>query len=134
VGCRYGGGEDSSGVFHSEKTIKAICRELTVSRNVVRKVLRSDAAEFHYERGEQPLPRIGPCQGALDRMLALNEAKPAREPLTLIRVFGATRAWLQRQRRRGAALYPCVAARSRGDSVGAFVPLSFAAGEAYQFD
>jgi hypothetical protein len=30
--------------------IKAICRELHVSRKVVRKVIRSDTAEFHYER------------------------------------------------------------------------------------
>jgi hypothetical protein len=45
--------------FVQKKTIKAICRELRVSRKVVRKVLRSEATEFHYERGEQPLPRIG---------------------------------------------------------------------------
>src|SRR5271165_827281 len=73
--------------FVQRKTIKAICRELRVSRKVVRKVLRSEATEFHYERGEQPLPRIGPWQEALDELLALNEAKPARERLTLIRVF-----------------------------------------------
>jgi hypothetical protein len=49
----------------------------------------TEAPAFHYERGEQPLPRIGPWQDALDRMLALNEAKPVRERLTLIRVFEA---------------------------------------------
>src|SRR5271165_3646464 len=53
----------------------------------MRKVLRSEATEFHYERGEQPLPRIGPWQDALDQMLASNEAKPSRERLTLIRIF-----------------------------------------------
>ena len=36
--------------FEQKKTIKAICRELHVSRKVVRKVIRSDATEFHYER------------------------------------------------------------------------------------
>ena len=60
--------------FVQQKTIKAICRELRVSRKVVRKVLRSEATEFHYERGEQPLPRIGPWQDALDRLLVSNEA------------------------------------------------------------
>jgi hypothetical protein len=30
--------------------VKTICRELHVSRKVVRKVLRSEATEFHYER------------------------------------------------------------------------------------
>ena len=65
--------------FVQRKTIKAICGGLRVSRKVVLKVLRSDATEFRYERGDQPLPRIGPWQGALDGMLASNEIKPVRE-------------------------------------------------------
>ena len=73
--------------FVQGKAIKAICRELGVSRKVVRKVLRSGATEFHYERDEQPLPRIGPWQEALDGLLAANEGKAARERLTLIRIF-----------------------------------------------
>jgi hypothetical protein len=77
--------------FVQQKTIKAICRELRVSRKVVRKVLRSDATEFHYERGEQPLPWIGPWQDALDQLLTSNEAKRSRERLTLIRVFEVLR-------------------------------------------
>ena len=77
--------------FVQQKTIKAICRELRVSRKVVRKVLRSDATEFRHDRGEQPLPRIGPWQDTLDRMLMSNEAKAVRERLTLIRVFEALR-------------------------------------------
>ena len=36
--------------FVQKKPIKAICRELGVSRKVVRKVMRSNATEFHYER------------------------------------------------------------------------------------
>src|SRR5580700_9969111 len=75
--------------FAQQKTIKAICRELRVSRKV--EVLRSEATEFHYERGEQPLPRIGPWQVALDQLLASNEAEPGRERLTLIRIFEALR-------------------------------------------
>jgi len=71
--------------FVQKKPIKTICRELRVSRKVVRKVLRSEATEFRYERGEQPLPRISPWQDALDELLTSNEAKPARERLTLIR-------------------------------------------------
>src|SRR5512134_3902788 len=46
--------------FVQEKPIKVICRELRVSRKVVRKVIRSEATEFRYERGTQPLPKIGP--------------------------------------------------------------------------
>jgi hypothetical protein len=45
--------------FSLGKPIKEICRELHLSRKVVRKVIRSNATEFHYERSRQPLPRIG---------------------------------------------------------------------------
>ena len=73
------------------KSIKAICRELHVSRKVVRKVLRSEATEFHYEREQQPMPRLGAWRDELDKLLAANEARPSRERLTLIRVFEALR-------------------------------------------
>ena len=46
--------------FVRGKTIKQISRELHIARNTVRKVLRSGATEFRYEREHQPLPRIGP--------------------------------------------------------------------------
>jgi len=43
--------------FVEGKSIKQICRELRLSRNTVRKVIRSDATEFTYERSVQPQPR-----------------------------------------------------------------------------
>jgi hypothetical protein len=69
--------------------IKAICRELGVSRKVACKVIRSGASAFHYERGAQPLPKIGPWRDKLDQLLATNEGKAARERLTLIRLYEA---------------------------------------------
>ena len=41
------------------KADQAICRELGVSRKVVRRVIRSGATEFRYQREDQPLPRLG---------------------------------------------------------------------------
>ena len=73
--------------FVQGKPIKAICRELKLSRKVVRKVIRSGATEFRYERGTQPLPKIGPLKDELDRLLSVNADKAARERLTLIRIF-----------------------------------------------
>src|ERR1700726_5268616 len=121
--------------FAQKKPIKAICREFRLSRKVVRKVIRSEATEFRYERGRQPLPRIDPWREQLDGLLLANEGKPARERLTLIRIFeelrslgyegsyDAIRRYAKRWRaQRGAAMAE------------AFVPLSFAPGEAYQFD
>jgi hypothetical protein len=69
------------------KAIRAICREFRVSRKVVRKVIRSEATEFRYERGRQPLPKIGPWRDEIDALLLGNESKATRERLTLIRVF-----------------------------------------------
>ena len=75
--------------FVQGKSIKAICRELRVSRKTVRKVIRSEATEFQYEREQQPMPRLGAWREQLDAALASNEAKASRERLTLIRVFEA---------------------------------------------
>src|SRR5579859_2136288 len=73
--------------FVQKKPIKAICRELRVSRTVVRKVLRSDATELTYERSVQPRPKLGAWKEELDRILTANASRAARERLTLIRVF-----------------------------------------------
>jgi len=73
--------------FREGKPIKVICRDLGVSRKVVRKVIRSGATEFRYEREVQPLPKIGRRSDGLDQLLAGNEGKPPRERLTLIRIF-----------------------------------------------
>ena len=60
-------------------------------RKVVRKVIRSQATEFHYH-DVQPQPKIGPWRERLDSLLLENDGKPARERLTLIRVFEELRA------------------------------------------
>ena len=73
--------------FGQGKAIKAICRELSLSRKVVRKVIRTWATEFRYEREHQPLPKIGPWREHLDAMLLANEGKPSRETLTLMRMY-----------------------------------------------
>jgi predicted transcriptional regulator len=82
--------------FVRGRTIKEIVRELHVSRNTVRKVVRSNDTAFEYERSVQPRPKLGAWKPALDRMLATNDARPARERLTLIRgVRGVARAGLR---------------------------------------
>ena len=73
--------------FVKGKPIKEIMRELKVSRNTVRKVLRSGATSFEYTRAVQPRPKLGAWQGDVDRMLSDNEARPSRDRLTLIRIF-----------------------------------------------
>jgi transposase len=121
--------------FIQQKPIKAICREFRLSRRVVRKVIRSEATEFHYERRQQPLPRIDPWRGQLDRLLLENEGKPARERLTLIRIFEELRALGYEGSYDAVRRYAKRRRAERGAAIAeAFVPLSFAPGEAYQFD
>ena len=81
--------------FVRGRTIKEIVRDLHVSRNTVRKVLRSGATEFSYEREVQPRPKLGAWTGELERILTANETKAARERLTLIR-GNCSRGWFQR--------------------------------------
>jgi transposase len=121
--------------FVGGKSIKEICRELHVSRNTVRKVLRSGATAFEYERDVQPRPKLGVWQKQLEQLLASNATKAAREQLTLIRIFeelrelgytggyDAVRRYAKDWHRERSAI-----------TAGAFVPLSFAPGDAYQFD
>jgi transcriptional regulator with XRE-family HTH domain len=79
--------------FHVQGwSVKKIARELHVSRNTVRKILRSNETDFTYERERQPLPRIGAWKAEIERFLTANEGKPSRERLTLIRIYEEVRA------------------------------------------
>jgi transposase len=121
--------------FSQGKSIKEICRELRVSRKVVRKVIRSDATEFRYERSRQPLPRIGPWREALETLLSENENRSARERLTIIRLYEELRGLGYDGSYAAVRRYVIAWREGRTSrSAAAFVPLSFAAGEAYQFD
>jgi transposase len=121
--------------FRDGKSIKAIVRTRGVSRNTVRKVLRSGETEFRYERHSATVyPKLGAFQSRLEEMLAGNAGKSRRERLTLMRMFellrlegyagsyDAVRRYAQRWR------------RAHGVVATAYVPLVFAPGEAYQFD
>ena len=115
--------------------IKAICRDLGVSRKVVRKVIRSQATEFRYEREAQPHPKIGPWSDKLDQLLVANEGKASRERLTLIRLFEELRGWGYVGGYDAVRRYARRWSKERGATTAtAYVPLSFAPGEAYQFD
>src|SRR5499427_4007722 len=121
--------------FAQRKAIKVICREFRVSRKVVRKVIRSQATEFRYERGRQPLPRIDPWRDQLDSLLLENEGKSARERLTSIRIFEELRALGYEGSYDAVRRYAKKWRAERGAATAeAYVPLSFASGEAYQFD
>lgn len=120
--------------FVRGRSIKEIVRELHISRNTVRKILRSGVTAFAYERSVQPQPRLGRWRDELDRMLAANVARPSRERLTLIRIFEELRglgyeggydavrryaaAWRRRESAAAAAAFGFVRTESRRRSAG----------------
>ena len=121
--------------FIKGKTIREIARDLKVSRNTVRKVLRPGETSFEYERNVQPRPKLGRWIGALDELLEGNAAKPAREQLTLIRIFEELRGLGYDGGYDALRRYAKRWAKQHGTATAAvYVPLSFAPGEAYQFD
>lgn len=68
------GGNDRAGVrwaFHVHGwSVKENARELHVSRNTLRKILRTDETDLSYERERAPMPQIGPWQERLDQVLS----------------------------------------------------------------
>ena len=53
-----------------KKKIKAIARELRLSRGTVRRIVRSGETVLTYERKEQPLPKLGPFVEQLNKLLS----------------------------------------------------------------
>ena len=116
--------------------IKKIARDLRVSKNTIRKVVRGDATSHTYERKIQPMPKLGPWVDELERQLKANEKKARKDRLSLLRIhedlaslgykggYDAVRRYARAWRRRWRLLSPSQA----------FVPLIFDPGEAYQFD
>src|SRR3979490_606404 len=120
--------------FLKGKTIKEIARDLKVSRNTVRRVLRSGATSFEYEREVQPRPKLGRWTTELDELLTRNAAKAAREQLTLIRVFEELRGRGYDGGYDAVRRYARRWAKERGQSTAAAeVPPASRPGEAYRF-
>ena len=124
------------------KSIRAIARDLRLSRKAVRKAIDAPEGAFTYHRMVQPLPRIGPFQERLDTLLMENEGLPRRDRLRMTRIhdlllregfegsYDAVRRYAARWK---AALRKDAGANIVGD-VPAFIPLLFQPCEAYQFD
>jgi transposase len=126
-------GEIRRAYFEQHRPIKEIVRALRISRATVRKVIRSRKTEFKYERGVQPAPKLGEWVEVLSEILEQEAKLPRRERRSTQRLFEELRgrgydgahdsvhrfvkAWRDERARVPAQ---------------AFVPLSFAPGEAYR--
>ena len=117
------------------KSIRQIAKDFYLSRNTVRKVLRSEVTEFLYERQVQPRPKLGPYLKTMESLLEDEEKLPRRrrrssqllyEELQTQGYSGgydSVRRYVKDWRRRRRQL-----------SAPVFIPLVFGPGEAFQFD
>jgi transposase len=81
------------------------------------------------------MPKLGAWQAELDRLLEENAGRASRERLTLMRLFEALRGLGYEGGYDTVRRYARGWSQSRtSTAAAAFVPLSFAPGEAYQFD
>src|SRR5271169_4096636 len=128
-------GEIRRAYFEYRRPIKEIVRTLSVSRATVRRVIRSQKTAFKYERGVQPVPKLAEWVGVLCDILESEAKLPRREQRSTQRLYEELRG----RGYEGAhdSVHRFVRAwreeRARVPTQ-AFVPLSFAPGEAYQFD
>ena len=121
--------------FVQGKTIKAMSREFGIARNTIRRILRSGETSFAYQRDVQPRPKLGLWTEELDRRLVANDRLSRRERLGLIRIFEDLRGAGYQGGYDAVRRYDQARRRKQGKGLSdAFVPLSFAPGEAYQFD
>ena len=128
-------GEIRRAYFELERSIKQIVRTLSVSRATVRKVVRGGRTEFNYARDVQPTPKLGDWVETLLEILEAECKLVKRERRSTQRLYEELRG----RGYDGAhdSLHRFVKAwreeRARVP-VHAYVPMSFAPGEAYQFD
>ena len=116
--------------FRDGRSIRGISRDLGVSRVTARKVLRSEATPFSYERRTHSGSKIDPWRSELDAVLSENASRPKRERMALTRTFEDLRSLGYE------AGYGAVWRKDRdiGSVSDAHAPQSFDPGEAYQFD
>ncbi len=114
--------------------IREISRDLNLARNTVRDVVRNNGgSSVSYTRKNQPYPKLGEYIDTLEKLLRDNKnARPKRnakhlyEELCLVGYEGSYSSvgrYISKWNERASNISPA-----------ACVPLSFAPGEAYQFD
>jgi transposase len=121
--------------YVQNKGIKAIARELKLSKNTVKKVIREDKTSKIYVRDKQVLPVMGEFKEQLIVMLETNIKQPLRLRYTAKKIYQIICS---------NGFNGCYSTVNRfvtdwrrnyhPDGKNVFVPLEFAPGEAFQFD
>lgn len=122
-------------VHRDGKSLRKTAEDLNLSRNTVRKVIRSQQTAFTYKRDRQPMPKMGSYVESLKKKLKADKKLPKRQRRTAQKLFDE----LQQEGYQGG--YDSVRRfvkrwkQSRNKVTGqVFIPLSFEPGDAFQFD
>lgn len=115
-------------------SISAIARDLGLARNTVKRALRFEGEGYEYRRQRQPQPKLGPFVVLLESWLTAEEQLPTRERRTAQRLYEALRVEGYTGAVDAVRRYQRGFERRRHPIATAFIPQSFAPGEAYQFD
>lgn len=121
--------------YSNGKSIRQISKDLNLSRNTVRKVLRSDETRHEYHRQTVHRPRLGPFVGVLTGWLEADQELPTKQRRTAQRCYEG----LQDEGYRGGydSVRRFVQTWRREHQIvptDAYIPLSFEPGDAFQFD
>lgn len=114
--------------------IKQIARDLNISKNTVKRVIRSGKAGKKYKRENQHRPKLGDFTETLlkclvsDHKLRRKDRRSAMRYYTELSDLGYSGAYDSIQR------FVKDWRQRNGECSSAFIPLSFEPGEAYQFD
>ena len=122
-------------IHRDGKSIRKTAKDLCLSRNTVRKIIRSDQTAFAYKRQVQPHPKLEDHINALSKRLSKDQARPKKQRRT------AQILYEQLQLEGYAGGYDAVRRYvkhwrqdNRRSQAQVFIPLAFEAGEAFQFD
>jgi transposase len=75
-------------MYHVEKkSIKAITRELKISKNTVRKIIRSDATKFTLTKYTKNKPVLDEYLSLLNQLLEENTKEPLRRRMTSRKLY-----------------------------------------------
>jgi transposase len=122
-------------IHRDGKSIRQTAKDLHLSKNTVKKVIRSDQTSFEYKRMVQPRPKLGPyvrwIEGQLERDQKLGKRQRRTAQILYEQLqdkgfeggYDSVRRFVQRWRKQQRQAVKQV-----------FVPLIFDPGEAFQFD
>ena len=124
--------------YRAHYSIREISRRTGLSRNTVRKYLRSDSVEPKFSTPDRP-SKLDPYAEKLSQMLRQESAKSRKQKRTIKQLHAdlAALGYDGSYNRVAAFARDWKAARQREEKIsgrGVFVPLAFSPGEAFQFD